>query len=210
MNKRIIKTNGIVMFLFITITFFQSCGVVPSIPYEPIVFDKETTKKGLIFGSITFPNEKARFNGYFIQIARKDTIKKIANRNSTEVSFSPEQIFKMKHDGQLENGKTYLFTLEREEGKYAITGLRLFSNYGYSTRTTSINGFSIPFDVKKGEITYVGDIIFDEKMSTNEHPVKINNNFKRDVDAIDKIQPSVDWGNAIDIENIKINYSKTE
>ena len=47
-------------------------------------------------------------------------------------------------------------------------------------------------------------------MSTNEHPVKINNNFKRDVDAIAKIQPSVDWRNAIDSENIKINYSKTE
>jgi hypothetical protein len=51
---------------------------------------------------------------------------------------------------------------------------------------------------KKEEINYIGNIIFDENMSTNEHPVKINNNFERDVDAIAKIQPSVDWSKAID------------
>lgn len=210
MNKKIIKASGIVILLIITITFFQSCGVVTSIPYEPMVFNQETTKNGLIFGSITFPNEKAKFNGYFIQIARKDTIKKIANKNSTEIRFIPEQIFKMKHDGQLENGKTYLFALERKEGKYNISGLRLFSNYGYSTRDAFINGFNIPFEVKKGEIIYIGNITFDENMSTNEHPVKMNKNLKRDIDAISKIQPSVNWSNAIDSENININYSKTE
>jgi hypothetical protein len=210
MNRKLIKITRIVLLLIVIIPFFQSCGVVTSIPYEPIVFRKETTKNGLIFGSITFPNEKAKFNGYFLKIVINDSIKKVSDKNSIEIRFIPEQILKMKHDGQLENGKTYLFVLERREGKYIIPGINLFNNYGYSTRSTFIDGFSIPFDVKKGEINYIGNIIFDENMSTNEHPVKINNNFKRDVDAIAKIQPSVDWRNAIDSENIKINYSKTE
>lgn len=210
MNRKLIKITRIVLLLIVIIPFFQSCGVVTSIPYEPIVFRKETTKNGLIFGSITFPNEKAKFNGYFLKIVMNDSIKKVSDKNSIEIRFIPEQILKMKHDGQLENGKTYLFVLERREGKYIIPGINLFNNYGYSTRSTFIDGFSIPFDVKKGEINYIGNIIFDENMSTNEHPVKINNNFKRDVDAIAKIQPSVDWRNAIDSENIKINYSKTE
>ena len=110
-------------------------------PYEPIVFRKETTKNGLIFGSITFPNEKAKFNGYFLKIVMNDSIKKVSDKNSIEIRFIPEQILKMKHDGQLENGKTYLFVLERREGKYIIPGINLFNNYGYSTRSTFIDRF---------------------------------------------------------------------
>jgi hypothetical protein len=47
-------------------------------------------------------------------------------------------------------------------------------------------------------------------MSTNEHPVKMSKNLTRDVIAIAKIQPSIDWTKAIDSQDININYSKTE
>lgn len=207
MKKRFLNDKLRIIFIFITIILAQSCGVVTSVPYEPIAFKKETTKNGLIFGSITFPNEKAQYNGYFIQMYRNDSIKKIANKNSIEIRFVPQQIFKMKHDGQLENGKTYLFTLEREEGNYNVSGLRLFNNYGYSTRESFIKNFNIRFDVKKGEIIYIGNIIFDESMLTDKHPVQLGKNLERDVEAIKILQPSVDWSRAIDNENIKINYS---
>jgi hypothetical protein len=208
MNKKLTKVFRIAILVFVTITFLQGCGVVTSIPYDPIQFDKNNSENGLIIGSITFPNEKAKFNGYFIQITSKDSDKKIAQKNSTQIRFVPQQIIKMKHDGQLENGKTYLFVLERKAGNYDIPMLRLFSNYGYSTRDTSINGFNIPFTLKKGEIKYLGNIIFDESFSGNLHPVQMNNNFKRDIEAIKNIQPSVNWNEAINDENIKIEYSK--
>jgi hypothetical protein len=56
----------------------------------------------------------------------KDSIKKVSDKNSIEIPFIPEQILKMKHDGQLENGKTYLFALERRKNKYVIPGNQPF------------------------------------------------------------------------------------
>jgi len=208
MKKKLKKICKLTLIIIVTISIFNSCGVVTSIPYEPIQFDKNTSENGLIFGSITFPNEKAKFNGYFIQISNTNSDKKIAEKNSTQIRFVPQQIIKMKHDGQLDNGKTYLFVLERKAGNYEIPFLRLFTNYGYSTRDTSINGFNLPFNLKKGEIKYLGNIQFDESMQSNIHPVQLNNNFKRDVEAIKGLQPSVNWSNAINDETIKIIYSK--
>lgn len=208
MNKKSTKVFRISLLVFVTITFLQGCGVVTSIPYEPIQFDQNTSENGLIFGSITFPIEKAKFNGYFIQISNINSDKKIAEKNSTQIRFVPQQIIKMKHDGQLENGKTYLFVLERKAGNYEIPFLRLFTNYGYSTRDTSIKGFNLPFNLKKGEIKYLGNIQFDESMQSIIHPVQLSNNFKRDVEAIKTLQPSVNWSDAINDETIKIIYSK--
>jgi hypothetical protein len=208
MKKKLNKICRLILMVIIIISIFNSCGVATSIPYEPIQFDQNTSENGLIFGSITFPNEKAKFNGYFIQISNTNPDKKIAQKNSTQIRFVPQQIIKMKHDGQLENGKTYLFVLERKAGNYEIPFLRLFSNYGYSTRDTSISGFDLPFDLKKGEIKYIGNIQFDESMQSNIHPVQLNNNFKRDVEAIKNLQPSVNWSDAINDETIKIIYSE--
>ena len=202
------KIPSLILVVIITISMFNRCGVVTSIPYEPIQFDKSTSENGLIFGSITFPTEKAKFNGYFIQISNTNPDKKISQKNSTQIRFVPQQIIRMKHDGQLENGKTYLFVLERKAGNYEIPFLRLFTNYGYSTRDTSINGFNLPFELKKGEIKYIGNIKLDESLQSNIHPVQLSNNFARDVEAIRKLQPSVNWNDAINDETLKIIYSK--
>ena len=202
------KIPSLILVVIITISMFNRCGVVTSIPYEPIQFDKSTSENGLIFGSITFPSEKAKFNGYFIQISNTNPDKKISQKNSTQIRFVPQQIIRMKHDGQLENGKTYLFVLERKAGNYEIPFLRLFTNYGYSTRDTSINGFNLPFELKKGEIKYIGNIKLDESLQSNIHPVQLSNNFARDVEAIRKLQPSVNWNDAINDETLKIIYSK--
>jgi hypothetical protein len=128
MKKKLNKICRLILIVIITISIFNSCGVVTSIPYEPIQFDQNTSENGVIFGSITFPNEKAKFNGYFIQISNTNPDKKIAQKNSTQIRFVPQQIIKMKHDGQLENGKTYLFVLEHKAGNYEIPFLRLFSS----------------------------------------------------------------------------------
>jgi hypothetical protein len=45
-------------------------------------------------------------------------------------------------------------------------------------------------------------------MQSNIHPVQLNNNFKRDVEAIKNLQPSVNWSDAINDKTIKIIYSE--
>jgi len=198
-----------ITFLLIVITLLQSCAT-SAIPAEPMTFKKETTQNGLIIGSITFPKEKARYNSYFIKINNRNSNEKTAQKNSTEIQISPEQIIKMKHKGQLNNGLTYLFTIERPEGEYEIPSIRLFSNSGIAImqRTDNSGNFSIPFDVKKGEITYVGNIVFNEYASKNDTLVKYQNNYNTDIEAIKKLQPSVDWNKAINDTNRTIKYNR--
>lgn len=211
MNKKLFKIITILAILFYTFILVQSCAV-SALPSEPMAFSKETAKNGLIIGSITFPKEKARFNGYFIRVSSKDSDKKIAKKNSTEIQIIPEQVWKMKHKGQLDNGLTYLFAIERPEGKYEIPSIRLFTNSGIAAlqRTNYSGSFSIPFDVKKGEITYVGNIIFNEYADEKDTLVFYKNNYEKDIKAIKTIQPRVDWSKAINDVNRKIEYNNNK
>lgn len=210
MNKKVFKGVKILLML-ITITTIQSCAIA-ALPSEPITFRKESAENGLIIGSITFPKEKARFNGYFIRVSGKDADEKTAKKHSTEIQISPEQIWKMKHIGQLDNGLTYLFTIERPEGKYEIPSVRLFTNSGIAAlqKTNYSSSFSIPFDVKKGEITYVGNIVFNEYADENDTLVTYRNNYEKDINAIKNIQPRVDWNKAINDLNRKIEYNNNK
>ena len=211
MKNKFFKFITLSIMLLSTIILVQSCAV-SALSIEPMNFRKETAKNGLIIGSITFPKEKARFNQYFIRVSGIDSDEKIAKKNSTEIQISPEQIWKMKHIGQLDNGLTYLFAIERPEGKYEIPSVRLFTNSGVPAlqRANYSGSFSIPFDVKKGEITYVGNIVFNEYAGENDTLVSYRNNYEKDINAIKNIQPSVDWSKAINDINRKIEYNNNK
>jgi hypothetical protein len=211
MKNKLLKVLTFFVILLATFILIQSCAV-SGLSIEPMNFQKETAKNGLIVGSITFPKEKARFNSYFIRVTGTDSDEKIAKKNSTEIQISPEQIWKMKHKGELDNGLTYLFAIERPEGEYEIPSIRLFSNSGFAAlqRTDYSGSFSIPFDVKKGEIVYVGNIIFNEYANENDTLVLYRNNFEKDINAMKKIQPSVNWSEAINDINRKIQYNSNK
>jgi hypothetical protein len=153
---------------------------IPSMPIDQMTFKPKETKNGLIFRSITFPKSKAKFNGYFLKLNYKSNDSKLSKKNSTEIYFNPEQFFRMKHNGELDNGLTYLFAIERPEGDYEFCGIRLFENNGIQilNREYNLEGFSIPFSVKKGEISYVGNVNFNENDFENEKAVSYNNNFE--------------------------------
>lgn len=189
-----IKLLLISLFVLTSIFIVQGCAV-SGMSSEKMTFMSKTTQNGLIFGSITFPKEKAKYNGYFLRLTSKSTDGKTASKNSTEIHFSPEQIIKMKHKGELDNGLTYLFAIERPEGDYEFSGIRLFTNSGIALlqRNDNLNGFSIPFKVNKGEITYVGNINFNEYGGVNERVITYQNNFEKDLSGIKKAQPYVYW-----------------
>ncbi|CAM3529950.1 hypothetical protein [Flavobacterium chungbukense] len=199
-------------FAFSVFTFFCVATVSQLTAQQLITFNPKTTDKGLIFGSITFPKEKAHFNEYFIQISYKAADKKTARKNFKEVHISPAQIFKMKHKGELDNGLTYLFAIERPAGESEIIGIRLFSNSGFAIlqKNSGLGGFSIPFNVNKGEILYVGNILFNEYAEKGEVAVNYQNNFEKDLTGIKNVQKYVYWDAAKDDKTIKISYNKEE
>jgi len=206
--KNISQTKTIKSLLRNLFLFTFIFCAVSNVSAQQITFNPKKTDNGLIFGSLTFPKEKARFNGYFLQINYKSTDPKVVRKNFKEVKFFPAQIIKMKHKGDLDGGLTYLFAIERPAGDYEITNIRLFSNSGFAVlqRNDNIGGFSIPFKVNKGEILYVGNIQFNEYAGDNEAVFSYQNNFEKDLSGIKIAEPYVYWDAAKKDDSINISF----
>jgi hypothetical protein len=201
------KMLSLLFFLLSTI----SISAQAQLDSNSLTFRPQGTTNGLIFGSVSFPKEKARFNGYHVYIHCISAVKKTERKNSTHIYISPEQIFKMRHDGELDGGLTYLFALEIPDGDYEISTLGLFSNSGIAAlqRTVGLSGFSIPFQVHQGEIKYIGNIIFNEYADKDDdRKVTYKNNFRKDINRIKIAQSYVYWNNAVNDTLIKISYPK--
>lgn len=198
-------TKTITAFTVLILLFcLEGCSsAAPTMPEDPIRFRKETAKKGLIIGSITFPKLRAGHTGYFLNIVFESADEKLVKKNSVELHLEPEEVglFHMEHRGQMEGGLTYLFAVERPEGNYAISSIRLLNNVNtVVTFNQYVKDFSIPFTVKKGEITYVGNILYNEhkEKGTEGYAVNLKSRFAIDIANLKRIQPLTDWRMAID------------
>lgn len=192
MKNKLLKIITLSIVLFLSLIFVQSCAVA-SLPTTPMNFSK-SSEKGLLVGSVTFPTNKPNFNGYFFRLT---------NNTSQEFQVNRSQ------NGQLDEGRTYLFAIERPVGVSEIPSVRLFHNSGmiagqYDVRT---GGFLIPYEIKKGEITYIGNITFNDYAKNGDTVVKLNNKFERDIEALKKLQPSIDWSEIKNDQNRKIEYN---
>jgi hypothetical protein len=192
MKNKLFKIITLSVTLVSTIILVQSCAVA-SLPSEPMNFTK-SSEKGLLVGSVTFPTNKPNFNGYFFRLTNNTSQEFQVNRNQS---------------GQLDGGRTYLFAIERPVGVSEIPSVRLFHNSGmiagqYDVRT---GGFSIPYEIKKGEITYIGNITFNDYAKKGDTVVALNNNFEKDIEALKKLQPTIDWNSAKNDQNRKIEYN---
>lgn len=164
-----------------------------------------SSEQGLIFGTISFPKEKPRFDGYFPSIIYTSDSKEEVKKNSNELHIKPN-LTSGKHDGELLGGKTYLFVLNKEPGNYKIAGVRLaLVGVGGHVSGDIIKDFEIPFEVKKGEITYIGDISINEYAFGKDTIIKLSDKFDRDLDAIKHRKSSIDWS-AAKKSGLIINY----
>jgi len=108
-------------------------------------------------------------------------------------------MFISKHFGELNGGKTYLFTMEKPTGNYVISLVKLSTlKLGqYVSNDTDITGFSIPFTVNKGEITYIGEININEYAIKGEPIITLNDKFDRDKNAMKSRFTMVNWESAV-------------
>lgn len=191
------------LLIFTTISYSQ-WAAESAMPIEQISFRPQLETEGLIIGSITFTKEKAKFNSYFFNISAISDDKKFVRRNSGEFYISPDLVFNSKHKGQSADRLTYTFIIKKKPGQYVINQLRL-SSVGYmTTRDSFITGFKIPFEVKKGEITYIGNIGLNEYAESNEKVLTLNNTFERDTNLLFLYQPYVLWKTATNESNRQI------
>lgn len=189
MNKKV-SLFVVLLFLFVSNTNAQL------LPEEQIRFHKSNTENGLIFGSITFPEVKMKFDGYVLWMSCKEEGKD-EYKKCGKIYLEP-QMFKKKHNGEIDGGRTYLFAFEKPPGQYNISMLRLVAlKVMYDERDTDLTGFSIPFDVRKGEITYIGNININEYATNSEPTITLEDKFIKDKNSIKYLQKMVNWEAAV-------------
>jgi hypothetical protein len=202
-----LKNNGlltIAFLLFIFLYFSSNCNA-QRLPDETYSFIKETNQNGLIFGTITFPKEKMKFDSYMLQVAFMSTDNKMQRKNSNKIIINPT-MFNKKHIGELDEGRTYFFAMEKPIGDYTICWLKLstLKLMQYAPNETSVSGFSIPFTVNKGEIKYIGNININEYAIEGEQVITLKDEFERDKSAINSLPINVNFNDAVKSEMILI------
>lgn len=195
-----LKNNWFVTIVFLLFTFIYfslQCNA-QRLPDENYSFIKDSVQNGLIFGTITFPKEKMKFDSYFLQVAYLSSDKKMQRKNSSKILINPT-MFNKKHIGELDEGRTYFFATEKPIGNYSICWLRLstLKLMQYVSNDTDITGFSIPFTSKKGEITYIGNININEYAMEGEQIMTIKDEFERDKNAINSLPMNVNFNDAV-------------
>lgn len=189
------------LFCFSAMLYFSATCTAQRLPEGELRFHKNYTEKGLIFGSITFPNEKMRFDSYYIRLDYNSTDKKLTRKNTTSIRIVPSFLI-AKHYGELQGGKTYLFVIEKPIGNYNISWIKLsLLKYGqYVSNDTNLLGFSIPFVVNKGEITYIGKININEYDTKDLEVITLDDKFERDKNAMKNLYKMVNWDSAVKSE----------
>lgn len=174
------------------LTIFYSCKT-NGLNLETTNFTKDS-RRGLLVGSITFDSEpKYRF--YYIRL--------------TDDATSFQVVIDRKNTGQLDNGKTYLFTAEMPRCKSHVTAIIVNRKEDVNfllQANTIFSGFYIPYEIKRGQITYLGNIILNE--SSKE--VKLSNKFQQDINELKRMKPNIDWTRVNNDSLRKIEYNNNK
>lgn len=191
--------------VFLIALTLSGCAA-PALTDKKIFWHKDYVEDGLVFGTVTFTDERAGANGYYFRVSPVSE----NGEKSGEFGFSANSMgFKMKHDGDLNAKKSYLFLLRKPPGDYVIDNLRMASvtvtGHGYDKNAIK---FTIPIEVKKGQITYVGEILIDEWTDEKKQAISVSDQFIRDMNAMKNKQPNVNW--PIAVRQIKQPVFKTE
>lgn len=147
--------------------------------------------KGFIAGTITFPKNRQFFDKYVFRLKNEEGGSTEFKINSYENVNSPTPTNNY--------SKTYVFILERKAGKYRIDRVRAkATDHEEGGELYKVKGkdFSIPVEVKPGEITYMGEIIFHEKIFDLLVGLRVDDNFERDIKYFKRKKPDLDWEKA--------------
>jgi len=157
---------------------------------------------GLIVGTFTFPKNRQWFDKYSMRLKEAEGISYVDYTVKVE-----EYVNEPAPDNNFT--KKYLIIIEKKPGKYLINNFNAYAKEIDQSQSYygNIYDFSIPVEVKKGEIIYIGDIFFDEKINdkdmklyyskNNKMDFKISDNLNRDLKYFKIKNSNVDWSRII-------------
>lgn len=153
-----------------------------------------TSEKGLIIGTLTFDGDNPRNDIYRFFYYPETSDKKILKHNKGKIEILCRVDGKRTFTGDFNDKKTYLFVIERDPGKYAFTEYNYLNHIGQMGVVNFSSKFAIPFEVKKGEINYVGELTFHSSPEPGSPRITVSDNYSRDIQELKNKYQQIDWG----------------
>ena len=182
------KTLYYILPLFILIT---SCKSTSYKAPETFTAASET---GLAVGTITFENDIPRNDIYRFFYTGTTGNEKFNKQNKGKIEIKGRNAQNERDfGGDFDNGQTYLFVIERMPGTYEFNQYNYLDHIGPTGMVSPSKAFSIPFEIKKGEISYIGEFSFNDLAEPGNPKLVVYNRYGRDLEEFKKKYPKIDW-----------------
>jgi len=155
------------------------------------------SEKGLAIGSITFVGDVPQNDIYRFFYYPASADKKFTRHNKGKIEIKGRQDDVRAFNGDFNDKKTYLFVIEREPGSYAFTEYNYLNHIGYTGMVNFSPKFSIPFDIAKGAVQYIGEFKFDQNATPGTPRIVVSDQMQRDLAEIKRKFPNIQWDAAI-------------
>lgn len=201
------KLSVVVIVTFVCFAL-RSCSLLPEPKKWNELKFRNPEKNGIIFGTFSSSSPISLYRGYWGNLTYPAKNKKKLAYLLNLAHGEPCCMAYHKHNGELDNGQTYFFIAELKEGQYELTSVNLEDANSMWINYKKITNFSYPIDIKKGKITYIGNISLDENHLEGDSLVKIHDNFEKDFKGIQTYVRKLDWNSVDKTSEIKIKYLK--
>jgi hypothetical protein len=184
------------IYLLLAMIALAGCGSTSS-DKIPETFGPES-ETGLAIGTITFEAEKPVNDIYRFFYEGTSDDAKFNKRNGNKIMIKARNEENEKaFSGDFANGHTYLFVIEAQPGTYAFTQYNYLDRIGPTGMVSSSKTFAIPYEVKKGEITYVGELSYNDLSEPGSPRLVVYDRYARDLEELAKKHPKIDWRKAV-------------
>jgi len=182
------------LLLLISVVFFSCNTSKPDT--APERFDA-SSGKGLIIGTLTFDGDKPQNDIYRFFYEATSGDKKFKKRNEGKIMIKARENNVRAFTGDFNDKRTYLFVIEREPGTYAFTSYNYLNHIGNNGMVNYSTRYAIPFEVKKGQIQYIGEMEFMSNAIKGTPRIIVSDNSARDLAEFRKKFPQINWDNTI-------------
>jgi len=170
-----------------------STDVVPATGFTP------SAEKGIAIATITFEGDVPVNDIYRFFYNAQSGDKKFKKQNAGKIMINGRQNKEKGFNGDFNNKKSYLVVIEREPGSYAFTQYSYLDHLGSNGMVSSSKLFAIPFEIKKGGITYVGELDYKDLAEKGTPRIYVADYYTRDIPEFKKKYPTINWDTAINI-----------
>lgn len=178
-------------FILPLLLLFIGCSTASS-DMAPDTFTAESAK-GLAIGTITFEGDAPKNDIYRFFYHPSAGDRKFMKENKGKIQILGRVDDVRGYNGDFNNKQTYLFVIEKDPGAYAFTEYNYLTQKGPTGMVNSSRKFAIPFEIKKGEINYIGELTYMEKAEPGTPRIIVADNMTRDLLEFKKKFPKIPW-----------------